>query len=257
MTTFPTAFTMEESFDYERALRVLRIKFLKGSDSMQSEPDLVGIVLALADRVAALEEQLTQFVPGQLVTADAPEQTADGFTAVGVGPAVPAPTTQELLDKINDLLDGMARCEDDPQGGWWQTSDGSKFGRAKLRELKELIASHLATPPATAREAAHDGGAIMRWLESRKDLHPTGWPDGTVDPDDLVALIDKALDHWGRSDTREAGAVEALRELVEAMHDAFFGNDAGLPPRVIQAINSADLFLTVRPRSDAGEGGNG
>ncbi len=49
-------FTMDEdSFDYSRALRVLRIKFLKGLDLVQSEPDLVGIVLALADRVAALE----------------------------------------------------------------------------------------------------------------------------------------------------------------------------------------------------------
>jgi hypothetical protein len=60
-------------FDFERALRALRIKFLKGSDSMRSEPDLVAIVLALADRVAALEKQLAQFVPGVLVTADAPE----------------------------------------------------------------------------------------------------------------------------------------------------------------------------------------
>ncbi len=91
----------------------------------------------LRDRVAALEEQLTQFVPGVLVTADAPEPTADGFTAVGVGHAV------------------------------------------------------------------------------------------------------------------QAGAVEALRELVEAMHEAFFGNDAGLPPQVIQAVNSAHLFLTVHPTPEA------
>jgi hypothetical protein len=45
--------------------------------------------------------------------------------------------------------------------------------------------------------------------------------------------------------------VEALRELVEAMHEAFFGNDAGLPPQVIQAVNSAHLFLTVHPTPEA------
>lgn len=38
-------------------------------------------------------------------------------------------------------------------------------------------------------------------------------------------------------------AVEALRELVEAMQEAFFGNATGLPTRVIQAFDSAHLFL--------------
>jgi hypothetical protein len=45
------------------------------------------------------------------------------------------------------LLDGIDRDECHPDGGWWQTSDGSKFGRIKLRELKELLsAAHLVKP---------------------------------------------------------------------------------------------------------------
>ena len=73
MTTFPTALIlMEGVFDFERALRVLRIKFLKGSDSMQPEQDLAPVVLALADRVEALEaaraEQQQQQLLGMTTT---------------------------------------------------------------------------------------------------------------------------------------------------------------------------------------------
>lgn len=63
---------MEGVFDFERALRVLRIKFLKGSDSMQPEQDLAPVVLALADRVEALEaaraEQQQQQLLGMTTT---------------------------------------------------------------------------------------------------------------------------------------------------------------------------------------------
>jgi hypothetical protein len=53
--------------------------------------------------------------------------------------------TNQLLAKIDALLDGIDRCEDDPRGGWWQTPDGARIGRIKLRELKELITA--ATQP--------------------------------------------------------------------------------------------------------------
>ncbi len=53
--------------------------------------------------------------------------------------------TNQLLAKIETLLDGIDRYEDDPRGGWWQTPDGARIGRIKLRELKELITA--ATQP--------------------------------------------------------------------------------------------------------------
>lgn len=51
-------------------------------------------------------------------------------------------TEADLFLKIDALLDGMDRVDSDPKGGWWATGDGAKFGRIKLRELKELIAEH-------------------------------------------------------------------------------------------------------------------
>lgn len=58
------------------------------------------------------------------------------------------PEPSELFAQIETLLAGIDRHEDDPRGGWWQTPDGARIGRIKLRELKELLASHLTTPPA-------------------------------------------------------------------------------------------------------------
>jgi hypothetical protein len=61
------------------------------------------------------------------------------------------PEPESLLARIDTLLDGIDRDECHPDGGWWQTSDGSKFGRIKLRELKELVsAAHLAQPQPVA-----------------------------------------------------------------------------------------------------------
>ena len=48
------------------------------------------------------------------------------------------PEPSELFAQIETLLDGIDRHEDDPRGGWWQTPDGAKIGRIKLRELKEI-----------------------------------------------------------------------------------------------------------------------
>jgi hypothetical protein len=52
-------------------------------------------------------------------------------------------TLQDLFAKIDALLDGIDRQEDDPRVGWWRTSDGALIGRIKLRELKELLATEL------------------------------------------------------------------------------------------------------------------
>ena len=54
------------------------------------------------------------------------------------------PEPKDLFARIDTLLDGIDRDECHPDGGWWQTSDGSTFGRIKLRKLKELIASSLS-----------------------------------------------------------------------------------------------------------------
>jgi hypothetical protein len=53
------------------------------------------------------------------------------------------PEPSQLFAQVETLLDGIDRHEDHPGGGWWQTPDGAKIGRIKLRELKELIGSHL------------------------------------------------------------------------------------------------------------------
>jgi hypothetical protein len=50
--------------------------------------------------------------------------------------------TEELLSKIDALLDGIDRDESHEDGGWWETSEGASFGAAKLRELKELISNY-------------------------------------------------------------------------------------------------------------------
>jgi hypothetical protein len=68
-----------------------------------------------------------------------------------MGAALAQPEPVDLLARIDTLLDGIDRDECHPDGGWWQTSDGSKFGRIKLRELKELVsAAHLAQPEPVA-----------------------------------------------------------------------------------------------------------
>lgn len=65
---------------------------------------------------------------------------------VAVSSVVSTPNLQDLFAKIDALLDGIDRQEDDPRGGWWQTPDGALVGRIKLRELKELITAELAQP---------------------------------------------------------------------------------------------------------------
>jgi hypothetical protein len=61
----------------------------------------------------------------------------------------------------------------------------------------------LATTPAVTREAEHDDGddVIDRWVDSK-----SGWISNWAAPrSDIAALIGEALEHWGRSATRETG----------------------------------------------------
>jgi hypothetical protein len=73
------------------------------------------------------------------------------------------PEPVDLLARIDTLLDGIDRDECHPDGGWWQTSDGSKFGRIKLRELKELVsAAHLAQPdPVPTDEEIEEAAKLI------------------------------------------------------------------------------------------------
>ena len=61
-------------------------------------------------------------------------------------PQPPTLSTEKLYREIDQLLGDMTRCSDHPEGGWWETEDGVKVGRIKLRELKELITRHLSPP---------------------------------------------------------------------------------------------------------------
>jgi len=54
------------------------------------------------------------------------------------------PSTEKLFSELDQLLDGIDRYSDHPEGGWWETEDGAKVGRIKLRELKDLITRHLS-----------------------------------------------------------------------------------------------------------------
>jgi len=58
----------------------------------------------------------------------------------------PPPSTEKLFIELDQLLYGIDRHSDHPEGGWWETVDGARVGRIKLRELKELITRHLSPP---------------------------------------------------------------------------------------------------------------
>jgi hypothetical protein len=53
---------------------------------------------------------------------------------------------QDLFAKIDALLNGIDRQEDDPKGGYWKTSDGARVGTILLRNLKELLTRELTQP---------------------------------------------------------------------------------------------------------------
>jgi hypothetical protein len=134
----------------------------------------------------------------------------------------------QLFNRIDAILDGIDRQEDDPKGGWWHTEDGARVGRIKLRELKEAIQEHLITMAGTACAGAtpvnladlHDpdfsaglspgehlnrlsGVApsrpallpteeeILTWLQLKDDA-TAYWAD------DVPAFILEALKQWGQ-----------------------------------------------------------
>jgi hypothetical protein len=70
--------------------------------------------------------------------------------------APPPPSTEKLFRELDRLLSDMTRCSDHPEGGWWETVDGARFGRIKFRELKELITLHIAPIVATSSTQAKE-----------------------------------------------------------------------------------------------------
>jgi hypothetical protein len=65
---------------------------------------------------------------------------------IAVSSVVSTPNLQDLFAKVDALLDGIDRQEDDPRGGYWKTSDGAKVGKIMLRNLKELLTRELTQP---------------------------------------------------------------------------------------------------------------
>jgi hypothetical protein len=107
----------------------------------------------------------------------------------------------DMIARIDTLLDGIDRDECHPDGGWWQTSDGSKFGRIKLRELKELVsAAHLAKPqpdPVAPTDEQWDALKERVW-----DQYQTNGYQGerfmyNSDFDTALDVVRQKLTRWG------------------------------------------------------------
>ena len=45
----------------------------------------------------------------------------------------------DLIEQIKELLKGIDETETGSIDGWWETSDGAKFGAEKLKELLALV----------------------------------------------------------------------------------------------------------------------
>jgi hypothetical protein len=84
-------------------------------------------------------------------------------------------SNQQLFKRIDAILDGIDRQEDDPRGGWWHTEDGARVGRIKLGELKEAIQEHLITVAGTACAGAAKPKPFPVDLA---DLHDPGFSAG-------------------------------------------------------------------------------
>jgi hypothetical protein len=122
--------------------------------------------------------------------------------------ALAQPEPVDLLTRIDTLLDGIDRDECHPDGGWWQTSDGSKFGCIKLRELKELIASSLSfsRPTIQPKPAAPTDEEVRKILLSHGILYQHQGNHLTADNPGIprsakvsdIALVFRAvLARWG------------------------------------------------------------
>lgn len=44
-----------------------------------------------------------------------------------------------MIEKLNEILNGIDKdiCQD--KSGWWETSCGAEFGAKKLKEVQELV----------------------------------------------------------------------------------------------------------------------
>jgi hypothetical protein len=117
-------------------------------------------------------------------------------------------TSNQLFNRIDAILDGIDRQEDDPKGGWWHTEDGARLGRIKLWELKEAIQEQLnrvcgVAPSNPAPLPTEE--EIKTWLRLRFDSPVyLAEPDRPADDapaywaDDVPAIILKALKQWGQ-----------------------------------------------------------
>jgi hypothetical protein len=106
--------------------------------------ELVGAVIQGPDTV---RREFDMRVPAEpLRDADLVLSTAARMLEADQSQPPPPPSTEKLFSELDQLLDGIDRCNNHPEGGWWQTEDGAKVGRIKLRELQELITRHLSPP---------------------------------------------------------------------------------------------------------------
>ena len=44
-----------------------------------------------------------------------------------------------LQKEIKKILEGIDKDESEDDSGWWETSDGAKFGKEKLKEIEDLF----------------------------------------------------------------------------------------------------------------------
>ena len=107
----------------------------------------------------------------------------------------------------------------------------------------------LATPPAATRKAEHDDGddAIDRWVDGKSDwIANWGAPRS-----DIAALIGEALEHWGRSATREAGPLPQAPPTEEDLYDlaeAFNGDPVPAMRRALELWGGAAVPVPVSER---------
>jgi hypothetical protein len=109
------------------------------------------------------------------------------------------------------LCQGLLQAIDDDV---IDANDGPRF-----QAVVDRTRAALATPPAATREAEHDDGddVIDRWVDSKSDwISNWGAPRSSI-----AALIGEALEHWGRSATREAGPLPQA-PTAAAMVAAYF-----------------------------------
>jgi hypothetical protein len=218
-------------------------------------------ILELRDRVAALEA-----APDRVLVRNQTGEYLRAGTPVQVLPTVPtAPVTsvQEALsvngvflgqNGLEGLADADSFWEDRPYGTRLYYDDGSMdyLHRDVLRSAIKLIEQNCATRP-THKPAPtpppprpSDDSLWEARLHVYKQGLAAGYEQGlaagraeqgtTPEPEPTQAPA-------GDEEPVKASAVETLRELVEVMHDAFFGNDSELPRRVIQSVNNAHAFL--------------